>query len=560
MEIRPISNLLFCNNRKINLSKNGFLKPKQLPYDTFQLSFKNKNERKTPKSVSPDIKSKVVEKLKKGTSGFRAPYLSEVFTPETIELITLGTAGYLKENTSDNKKPTIVIGGDTRQSTRELLPKIKDTLLRQGIDVIYIKDPTPTPLIALAAKKFNTPVSILMTASHNPWNDGGLNFITPEGAVAPPEVTEQIAKNIEAKDNQKEKINQKGRLYEFNPYNLYMKHIDSLKLIDFNNIKNSELKIFYDGLMGTGQYVLPKLLKDKGINFEEVKSSGQKGPEPKAENLGELSRAVINSKENLKIGITNDGDADRFGVTDENGKYINPSDVMLLIAYHLVKNKHFSGDIVKNHASSILINKLAEKYGLNIHETPVGFKYLASDILKLRNEGKDILLAGEESGGLTVKGHIPEKDGIIADLLVLDLVAKEKKPVTEILKSIKKELGTITCIENYSVRLEDEEKKEEIIDRWKDYFLKNVIYASNNIEFGEKHTLDNEKTKAAYENIIRYKPDGDGYRFIMTDDSTVIIRKSGTEPLIRYRIEASGKTEEEAKENADILKCYMLNF
>ncbi len=563
MEIKSISSLIFKGNKKLNSPKNRFLKLKELHYDTFQVSFKNKNKRKIPLDITPKTGYKVAHKLKKGTSGFRAPYLSEVFTPETIKLITLGTAGYLKENTPDNKLPKILIGGDTRKSTRELLPEIKDTLLKQGIGVIYIENPVPTPLLALASKKLEIPVSILMTASHNPWNDGGINFITPDGAVAPSEITEQIAKNIEiisAKGNYEEEIKPSGALYKFNPYDLYKKEIKSLNLIDFEKIKKSNIEIFYDSLNGTGQYVIPRLLKDNGINFKEVKSSGQKGPEPKEENLKELSKNIINSRKRLKIGITNDGDADRFGIIDEKGKYINPSDVMLLIMYHLVKNKHLSGDVVKNHASSILINKLAQTYNLKVHETPVGFKYLASDILKLRKTGSDILLAGEESGGLTVKGHIPEKDGIIADLLILDLIAEENKPICEILKSIKDKLSITTYIENYSERFENDKTKEDIINKWEQLFIEEAVLNQNNFKFGKNHIVDCKKSKEAFENILEYKPDGDGFRFIMTDDSSVIVRKSGTEPLIRYRIEATGKDSDKAKQNALELKNCVDSF
>ena len=557
MKIQNIQNLVLGRKIKFTPRINNFYHTKPLNNDVLEISFKNKNKVTKPLNIGYDSASKIVSNLATATSGHRASWGSETFDKDAVKLIALGVAEYAKENSLINGKPAVIIGGDTRVATRESLPEIKDTLLKQGVDVIYIKDPIPTPLLALTAKTFDLGISILMTASHNPWQDGGFNFITSEGAVAPTSVTGSIAKhidNIAKRGSYTEDIVPTGVEYKYDPYNLYLNELDSLGLIDFEKIKNSGIKVYYDGLQGTGKYVVPRMLDDFNINYKQVNSKGQTGPNPTEANLKELSKQVKNSDSELKIGLANDGDADRFGIIDENGNFIDPNDVLLLVAHHLINNKNLSGDIVRSQATSQLLEKIGQKYGLKTHETPIGFKYLASDIMNARKEGRDIIVAGEESGGLTTYGYIPEKDGILADFLILDLVAAENKPISEILENVKKDLGYVTYVDNYSKRLKDEETKQYVMNKAK----KRLEDAFNgDVDFGYKHKVDIIKTLKTKDNIESYRPEGDGYKFVMTDGSTVLIRKSGTEPLTRFYIEATGSNSTEAKENALYLKEYV---
>jgi len=557
MKILSVSNGILNRNLKFQSKKPKFFYAKPIPKDSFIFTSKNNTIIK-PLNLDPSVGKKIADNLAVATSGHRAPYMSETFTPEAVNLITLGVAEYAKENSLKNGKPTVIIGGDTRKATRESLPKIKDTLIKQGVDVIYIKDPIPTPMLAMAAKRFNIGISILMTASHNPWSDGGFNFITPEGAVAPTEITSQIARHIgeiSKKESYKEEIKPTGEVLEFNPYQLYKNELEKLGLIDFKKIKDSGITVYYDGLSGTGEYVMPKLMRNYGINVTQIKSSGQVGPNPTEENLKELSIwTETDNDSKLKIGLANDGDADRFGVVDENGDFISPNDVLLMAAYHLVKNKGLSGDIIRNQGTTQLLEKLGQNYGLITRETPIGFKYLAHDILRAREENRDIIIAGEDSGGLTTYGHIPEKDGILADFLILDLVAEERKPISQILSDIKKELGYTTFIENYSKRLKDETTKQKVMKKVENRYNSAL---NGDVDFGELHKVDRLKTIKTAENIKEYRPQGDGFKFVMTDGSTVLVRKSGTEPLTRFGIEATGNTEYEAMMRAFALKDYI---
>ena len=527
------------------------------------VSFGSSKTNFVEKPINVDIETAktVAKSLSNSTSGHRAPYMSKTFTPEIVRLITLGAAAYAKDNAMTKNRVQdgafIIIGGDTRKATREFLPLIRDTLIRQGVRVLDIKEPVPTPLIAQAAKDCNIDLAVLMTASHNPWSDGGYNFITSNGAVASAGVTQKIAKSMTdfaQKGFYTEQKNPEGITFDFNPYSSYLDALQDLELIDFDKIKKSGVEIFYDGLNGTGEYVMPRLFDEFGIPYTEVKSSGQEGPNPTDENLALLKETVSKSDKKLKIGLANDGDADRFGIIDENGTFVSPNDVLLLVGYHLAKNKSKKGDIIRSQATSMQLDKLASMLRTGVNVTPVGFKYIAEDIMQKRIHGRDILIAGEESGGLTVNGHIPEKDGIIADALIADLVATEGRPISEILKSLKKQLGIYSFVNNFSERFENDKKKNQAMDRVCDFWLDKTNASEENSDFDPWHKIDKEATIIADSNIRSYRPGGDGYKFIMTDGSTVLIRKSGTEPLIRCYIEATGKNTQRAYDNSEILK------
>ncbi len=496
----------------------------------------------------------VANSLSTSTSGHRAEYLSENFTKDIVNLITLGIADYAKDKAKEGgHRPTVLIGGDTRRASRESLPEIKDTLTRQGVDVIYIKEPVPTPLLAFAAENKNIDLAVLMTASHNPWNDAGYNIVTPEGAIAGPDVTKQIADRMVtiAKIGSYPELHKDlGKVEEFDPFDMYYERISNAN-IDWDNIKESGLVVYYDGLQGTGGYVVPKLLEKKGIEDEIVHSQGQDGPNPTDKNLKQLEAAVKNNNDKgLVVGLSTDGDADRFGVVDEQGNYITPNDVILLVGYHLAKNKNIEGTVIRSQATSKQIDKIADKYNLDKIETPVGFKFIGGDMLNLREQGKDILVAGEESGGLTVNGHIPEKDGIIAISTIMDLIATEKKPLSQILKDVKADLGVYYKTKCESQRFTDEESKAKVMKKAEAMYNDAM---NGNLDFYGTHRIDAEKTAECRKNMEHYKKGGDGYKFILTDGSTILMRKSGTEPLVKCYIEAAGSTPEEAEQNYDVL-------
>ena len=528
------------------------------PVATTDISFGTLKIQKQPIKITTQKAKQVAESLSTSTSGHRAKYGSQDFNKPLVKLLTLGVASYVMDNLQYSEEPPkVLIGGDTREASRKCLPMINDVLRRQAIDVLYIKDPIPTPLHAMAARDLKVDLAILMTASHNPWTDGGYNLVTKAGAIAPTEVTQKVANhvnNVAEHGSYYELMSPVGKSIKTNPYELYKKNINSYGLIDWQKIKDSGLTVQYDSLHGTGSYVLPKLLNEYGIDFNEVVSFGQEGPNPTSKNLEELKKAVVNSPAELKIGLANDGDADRFGVVDEKGNFINANDVILLVGHHLAKNHNRRGAIIRSQATSMQVDAIAKMYGLDVIETPVGFKYIGEDIIDLRNKGKDILVAGEESGGLTINGHIPEKDGIIALLTIMDLVATEKKPISEILKEVKSSLPINVVPDNYSVRLNDDESKAKLMAKAQELF--DNAQAGNN-KFGDKHLIDAEKSLSHKKEMERYKKGGDGIKLFLNDGSSVLIRKSGTEPLVKFYIESVGANEAEAIANKDILRSVM---
>ena len=514
-----------------------------------------------PVKVDVDTAEFVANSLSTSTSGHRATYGSEVFNKEVVQLMTLGVAKYAKEVAKEKgKDPLVLIGGDTRQASKESLGLIKDTLVDQGVNVLLIEKPVPTPLHALATRENDIDVSILLTASHNPWSDGGFNLVTKEAAIAPPSVTKKVSENIVqiAKEGSFTVNNQnKGKVVKDFPYEMYKDTLNSYDLIDWKKIADSKISIHYDSLKGTGENVFPRLLKDYKIPLNDVNSGKKEGPNPTGANLVELKQELIKDDSKLKIGLANDGDADRFGIIDENGDFIEPNDVILLTAYHLSKNKGKTGHIIRSQATSSQIDIFAKNNGLDVIQTPVGFKFIGEDIIDLRKEGDDILVAGEESGGLTINNHIPEKDGIIALLLMTDLLATEQKGLSEILKTIKKDLNTEFRADSFSKKLEKEEDKAVIMDRMKNIY--NEAVKGNN-DFGSSYKIDIEKTEANQKSMEHYKKGGDGVKLYLTDGSSVLVRKSGTEPKVKAYIEVANDDPKIADNTVSELRTELENI
>lgn len=507
--------------------------------------------------------------LVSSTSGHRAIYPTEMFNRDLMKLFAAGVGQWVKNHPlkDKSKQPTVMIGGDTRQATKECMQDMANVLISQGINVQMNQKPVPTPLHALYAKEHKDDVnlSILLTASHNPWAYGGVNLVTKDGAIAGSEVTQDVANEIiDISEKGGYFINTKNKgkktTIDEDAYQLYKTKIEDSGLIDFDKIKSSGIEINYDSLDGTGGFVLPRLFSEKAIPFNKFSPAGREleGPNPEAKNLVPLMKRVQASSSKLAIGIANDGDADRFGVVDRDGTFITPNDVILLAAYHLNKHKGKQGAIVKSQTTSTLLDSFAKKQGLETHTTPVGFKYVGEDIIKIREQKKsDILIAGEESGGLTVPNHIPEKDGIIAVMLLTDLMATEQKPLGEILKEIKSEMDVHFEANSFSKKLDDDNKKEEIVNKMETIY-NNAVNAGNTT-FAQGFEIDVEKTKAHRQEMINYSGKSDGVKLFFTNGSSVLIRKSGTEPKVRGYVEAYGQNDGEALENMHTLTDILLN-
>src|SRR5690349_10920957 len=452
--------------------------------------------------------------IKFGTSGWRG-LIARDFTFDNVRLATQGIADYLK-SLEEAKSKTVIVGYDTRFLGREFSLAAAEVLTANGLIPLLCNRDAPTPVIAHAIRVRKAIGGINMTASHNPAEYQGLKFSTHNGAPATPEVTKQIETNIAARIVQswsfQAMVVGTFECKTFDPQPAYFKQLR--KLIDFAAIKKARLKVAVELMYGTGRGYLDTLLKNAGATITVFHNElnplfGGHHPEPNAEGMAEVSRFVRNGKAQIGLGL--DGDADRFGIVDRTGTWLTPNQVLALALYHLKKNRKWTGAVVRTVPTSHQVDAVAEMLGVTLHETPVGFKYIGALM-----ESEPIIVGGEESGGLSVKGHVPEKDGILACLLMAELVATERKSLGRILKQLEKQTGEFHT-DRINIPIQPESK--------------DALLA---------------KLGSGLETIGSFKVEKfittDGYKYLLPKGEWVAFRASGTEPVVRCYIEAKSAT------------------
>jgi phosphomannomutase len=375
---------------------------------------------------------------------------------------------------------------------------------------ITVRD-CPTPVIAYNAKHLNSAGALMFTASHNPAPYCGIKYIPDYAGPATPEITDTIVANIETASDELPGSNPSGTISTFDPKPDYLDFI--YKLLDVEKIRSANLKVKYDALYSTSRGYLDEVLQYCGTQLESFHTwrdvlFGGGMPEPKGDQLVELVEAVKNDKADL--GLATDGDSDRFGIVDELGNVLTPNTVLLVLARHLIKNKGKSGAIVRTVATTHLLDNFAAKYGLPIYETAVGFKYIGE---KMRET--TVLIGGEESGGLSVIGHIPEKDGVLADMLVAEAIAYEGKPLSQLVQEAIAEADGPLYNNRLDLHLTEAHKNAVI----------------------QSYTQNPPSQVAG----IRVKEVGrkDGIKLYLAEGSWILLRPSGTEPLVRVYIETN---------------------
>jgi phosphoglucomutase len=455
--------------------------------------------------------------IKFGTSGWRG-LIARDFTFDNVRLATQGIALWLRSELTSpnspirNRKPLIILGYDSRFLGPEFSLAAAEVLTNAGLSPLLCDRDTPTPVIAHTIRARGAIGGINMTASHNPAEWQGLKFSTYNGAPATPEVTKQIEARIAQlqSDNWSMKPAVIGTFEckRFDPKPAYFQQIR--RLIDFSTIKKAKLKLAIELMYGTGRGYLDAFLEDAGAKLTVFHGHpdplfGGHHPEPNAEGMAEVSKFVRSGKAQLGLGL--DGDADRFGIVDKDGTWLTPNQILALALYHLKKNRGWTGAVVRTVPTSHQVDAVAELLGVQLHETPVGFKYIGALM-----ETEPIIVGGEESGGLSVKGHVPEKDGILACLLMAELVATERKSLGDILKRIEKQTGQFHT-ERINVSIPPEKK--------------GALLA---------------KLATGLDMIGPFKVEKfittDGYKFLLPNREWVAFRASGTEPVIRCYIEA----------------------
>ncbi len=455
--------------------------------------------------------------IKFGTSGWRG-LIARDFTFDNVRVATQGIADYLNaERGTGNaelskRKPVLILGHDTRFLGREFSLAAAEVLTANGLIPLLCQRDAPTPVIAHTIRHRKAIGGINMTASHNPAEWQGLKFSTFNGAPATPEVTKQIEAAIARRQSEGWTFNAAVvgtfQCKTIDPQPDYFKQLR--KLVDFAAIRRAKLKLAVELMYGTGRGYLDALLAEAGAKITVFHNElnplfGGHHPEPNAEGMAEVSKFVRSGKAQLGLGL--DGDADRFGIVDKDGTWLTPNQILALALYHLKKNRGWIGAVVRTVPTSHQVDAVANLLGVRLHETPVGFKYIGALM-----ESEPIIVGGEESGGLSVKGHVPEKDGILACLLMAELVATERKSLGQILRSLEKVSG-----EFHTTRLNlriAPDKKDAVIAK---------------LAAG----LDKVGTAKVQKFITT-----DGFKFLLPDGEWVAFRASGTEPVFRCYIEA----------------------
>lgn len=445
--------------------------------------------------------------IKFGTGGFRA-IIGEDFTKDNVQQLARAIARKMIDEKVENK--SIVVGYDRRFLSKEATMWISEVLAYEGINVLFIHRGVPTPLIMFEVKRLGLDYGMAITASHNPALYNGVKLFTKGGKDADEIVTNDVEKYIEKLEGEKVKSIdfedgvKMGLIKYDNPFNEYIDCI--LSQINIEAIRNAHLRVVLDPMYGVSQTSLRTILATARCELDVINERhdtlfGGKLPTPNAANLRSLQNYVIDKK--YDIGIATDGDADRLGVIDDEGRFLHPNDILVLLYYYLVKYKGWEGPVVRNIATTELLDRVAKSFGQECYEVPVGFKHISSKMIET-----DAIIGGESSGGLTVKGHIQGKDGVYAASLLVEMIAVTGKSLSDIYEEICNEYGRLYMVENdYKV---SQQRKEELID------LLMIQKGCINFE------LDVEKE--SYE---------DGYKVYFKNGGWVIVRFSGTEPVLR---------------------------
>jgi alpha-D-glucose phosphate-specific phosphoglucomutase len=455
--------------------------------------------------------------IKFGTDGWRA-VISEDFTFENVRKVAQATALYFKKS-YPNKRLKMAVGYDRRFLSNKYAKIVTEVLIANKIKVLFLEGDVPTPCLCYAIKRERLIAGLMITASHNPSIFNGIKIKTKGGAPATEEITNKIENLL---DKEKPILigfeeGLKRKLIKIVDYK--EKYINFLKsYIAIDKLKNTKFKILYDPMHGTGDNLLAEILKDTKIKITTIRSEidpnfGGVSPEPIPKNLKETTKLMEGNT--YDITIVTDGDSDRIGAIAPGGRFITPGWVLSLLLLHFLKNRNQKGAVVKTISNTTLVEKIANIYNLKLYETPVGFKHIA----KLIQE-KDILIGGEESGGIGFKGYIPERDGILSGLLLLELMANERKSINRIMKEVEEEFGKF-----YYKRIDLEYPEN----------LKKILF---------KNFKKNSFKEILGKKIIKIK-DYDGMKFIFEDESWLLFRLSGTEPILRIYCEAHSKNDVE---------------
>ena len=467
-----------------------------------------------------------------GTDGWRA-VISDSFTFDNLRIVAQAVADAVASDHWDKSgnggpKPDpkkIVVGYDTRFLSDRFAAEVARVLAANGFTVLLAQSDAPTPSISFAVKHHSAIAGVMITASHNAPRYNGVKLKASYGGSALPEQCRRV--EVYINDNEERgrgpnlmdynQAREANLIQKFNPLPAYFDHLRTL--INTDLIAENPQRFAVDAMYGAGRGVIKSFLQGTGCDITEVRGEMNPGfggihPEPIAKNLGALASAISSGMGNF--GLATDGDADRIGAMDERGTFVDPHKIMALSLKYLVEKRGLTGAVVRTVSTTRMIDRLANKYGLKVYETPVGFNHIADVMMQ-----EDVLIGGEESGGISFKGHIPEGDGPIMGLLLVEMIAVAQRPLVELVDDLLAEVGP-AFYERVDLRLSRPVAKAEMTD----FLLKQAPK-----EIGGQAVSEISQR--------------DGIKYIMADDSWLLIRPSGTEPVLRVYTE--GRTGEMVK-------------
>jgi len=464
-----------------------------------------------------------------GTDGWRA-VISDTFTFGNLRMVTQAIADAVAsdhwdksgngEQSPDPRK--IVVGFDTRFLSDRYAGEVARVLAANGYTVLLTQADAPTPAISYSVKNQNAIAGVMITASHNAPRYNGVKLKGAFGGSALPEQCRRV--EVYINDNEERargpnlmdfrKAREAGLIQKFNPLPAYFDHLRTL--INTDTIADNPQRFVVDAMYGSGRGVIKSFLQGTGCEIAEIRGEMNPGfgsvhPEPIAKYLNSLASAVSSGMGNF--GVVTDGDADRIGAMDERGAFVDPHKIMALSLKYLVEKRGMSGAVVRTVSTTRMIDRLAKRYGLTLHETPVGFNHIADYMMS-----EDVLIGGEESGGISFKGHIPEGDGPAMGLLLVEMIAESGKTLHGLVDDLLNDVGP-AYYERTDLRLSRPVAKAEMTE-----FLTKQAPA----EIGGEKVAE-----------ISHR---DGVKYIMADDSWLLIRPSGTEPVLR--VYAEGRSPE----------------
>jgi phosphomannomutase len=451
--------------------------------------------------------------IKFGTSGWRA-IIADDFTFANVRLASAAIAEHVR---SRKPKPTVIVGHDTRFFAEDFTRTAAEILREHGVHVLLCDGPTPTPVIAHEIRRRKVDGAINFTASHNPAEYQGLKFSSGDGGPALPEVTKDIEARA-AKIGERAPAKPNDQPFEkIDPRKFYLDRL--AQLVNFKELSAAKLEVVTDTLHGCGAGYLDRALAEHGVDVHALRTSRDvlfegSGPDVSEENMRSTREAVLAKK--AAVGLATDGDADRFGILDSDGTWMQPNHILGLVYDYIVETRGWKMPAARSVATSHLMDAVARFHGTTVFQTPVGFKYIGELI-----EQDKIAVGGEESAGMTIRSHLPEKDGILACLLVTEMVAARRVSLGEQLRALFKRVGSEFWPQRANLHL-PEDVKTKAVNRLKTDFS----------------TFLGRKVKSLDRT--------DGLKMEFADGSWVLLRLSGTEPLMRVYTEAA-TPEESAK-------------